>query len=572
MPRIRSLFSVTLLLSFLAGCQTTPNPMPSETSEPAIEQPLSLARVQPDSAATPPRSAPPASRLPALMSPDFDPLLESLSLLPQDYAKLEAYRWPQADDSAERDLWADIRSGFQLNHSIEDPRIEHQMRRYAGNQAYFDRIIERAQRYLPYIVAEVEARGLPMELALLPAIESGFDPFAYSHGRASGLWQFIPETGRSFGLYQDWWRDGRRDIVDSTEAALNYLTQLHQFFDQDWELALASYNAGQGNVLRALRHNESRQLPTDFWNLDTLPHETRHYLPKLIAVARIVAHPEAYEVVLAPVEHTPYFAMVEIDSQIDLAQAAHMAEIPLDELYLLNPSYNQWTTHPEGPHRLLLPTPQVEVFQQALAEVPRDQRVGWTRYRIQPGDALLTIARSHQTTVDVLRSVNRLNGNLIRAGDYLLIPTARSSASTYALSASNRLAYTQNQAPAANRQQISHTVRSGESFWILARRYGVSMNDLARWNARGVNEPIRVGETLVIWQEGAAVEAPLQIASRSEIRPVGYTVRNGDSLALIAARHNVAVRDIREWNEQLNGDIIHPGQRLRIYVDVTQSP
>lgn len=562
---MRTLPLLTLTIVFLAGCQSMSPVVQNDQSNDTVasEQPSSsLTQAQPPS----------VSRSPRPFSEDADPLLETLSLYPQDYARLESYRWPETAAQPDPDLWQMIREGFMLDHSIDDARMDHQMQRYRGNQAYFDRIIERAQRYLPYIVAEVQAREIPMELALLPVIESGFDPFAYSHGRASGLWQFIPETGAHFGLHQDWWRDGRRDIIDSTQAALNYLTQLHQFFDGDWELALAGYNAGQGNVLRALRYNESRQLPTDFWSLDTLPHETRHYLPKLIAVARIVANPEAYDVVLAPVDHNPYFAVVEFDSQIDLAQAAQLAEIPLDELYLLNPSFNQWATHPEGPHRLLLPVPQVEVFEQALAEVPPNQRVGWTRYRIQPGDALLTIARRHQTTVDVLRSVNQINGNLIRAGDYLLIPTARASADTYALSADNRLAYSQNQAPAANRQQISHTVRAGESFWIIARRYGVDINQLARWNGRGVNETIRVGETLVVWQEAAPDQTPLQVASRSEVRPVGYTVRNGDSLALIAARHNVAVNDIRQWNDGLNGDIIHPGQRLRIYVDVTQSP
>jgi membrane-bound lytic murein transglycosylase D len=198
--------------------------------------------------------------------------------------------------------------------------------------------------------------------------------------------------------------------------------------------------------------------------------------------------------------------------------------------------------------------------------------VAWTRYRIQPGDALLSIARRHQTTVDVLRSVNQLNGNLIRAGDYLLIPTARASTDTYALSPDNRLAYIQNQAPSANLEPLNHTVQSGESFWLIARRYGVEVQELARWNRRGVNEPIRVGERLVVWQNSSTPSTPTQLASRTEVRPVGYTVRSGDSLALIASQFNVSVNDIRQWNASLNGDLIFPGQRLRVYVNVTQAP
>ena len=568
--RIITLLSTLLLLGFLAGCQAL-SPQ-TEAASPTI--------ADADSGRTPiyrifgiSAEGAQLHRINLPPVPDYpeDQLTQQLlTLFPQ--SDPEAYAWPAQLSRYERDLWHDIRSGFMLNHDIDDPRIDHQIQRYTGNQAYFDHIIERAQRYLPHIYAEVHARGLPTELVLLPVIESGYDPFAYSHSRASGLWQFIPETGTHFGLHQDWWRDGRRDIIDSTEAALSYLTQLHQFFDADWELALAAYNAGQGNVMRALRYHESRQEPTDYWHLSTLPNETRHYLPKLIAIARIVANPEAYNVVLAPVDHAPYFAVVEFNSQIDLAQAAQLAEIPLDELYLLNPSFNQWATHPEGPHRLLLPIPQVPVFERALARVPLEQRVGWTRYRIQPGDALLTIARRHQTTVDVLRSVNNINGHFIRAGDYLLIPTARASADTYVLNANNRLTQTQNQAPSSNRQQITHTVRQGESFWVIARRYGVGIQELARWNGRGVQEPIRVGEQLVVWQTTSTQAQPVQLATRTEVRPIGYTVRSGDSLARIASRFNVTIPNIREWNDALNGDIIFPGQRLRLYVDVTQSP
>lgn len=544
--------SVFLLPSLLVGCQvlvpSNPSPAPPVASQQAKQPPSD------DSSALAPIVSPQLSQPDASPTPKPPPAVEP----------------PPA--AHEPELWQDIRSGFVMNLDIDDPRIDQQIKRYTGNQAYFDRIIERAHRYLPHIYSEVYTRGLPMELVLLPVIESGFDPFAYSHGRASGLWQFIPDTGTHFGLHQDWWRDGRRDIVDSTHAALNYLTQLHQFFAEDWELALAAYNAGQGTVLRALRHNESQQLPTRYWHLSTLPHETRHYVPKLVAIARIIANPEAYDIVLAPVNSDPYFAKVEFDSQIDLAQAAHLAEISLEELYLLNPSFNQWATHPDGPHRLLLPVAQVPVFELALAQVPAQQRVAWSRYRIQPGDALLTIARRHQTTVDVLRSVNNITGNLIRAGDYLLIPTARAEASTYAFSAQNRLTQAQNQASGSNRQKITHTVRQGESFWVIARRYGVAINDMARWNSRGINEPIRIGEQLVVWQPTSAPTQPAQMASRAEVRAISYTVRSGDSLALIANRFKVTVPAIRQWNETLNGDLIFPGQRLRLQVNVTQSP
>lgn len=229
------------------------------------------------------------------------------------------------------DLWSRLRSGFALDHSISNERIEDQLNWYVRHPRYIERVVERGSRYLHHILNETESRGLPTEYALLPVVESAFDPFAYSHGRAAGLWQFIPSTGKYFGLSQSWWHDERRDVIAATDAALTYLDRLANRFDGDHMLALAAYNSGGGTVSSAIRRNQNSNKPTDYWSLK-LPRETRHYVPKLIALAKIFDNPEAYGIELPPLKDEPYFEVVETGSQLDLAQAAEMAGVDIDEI------------------------------------------------------------------------------------------------------------------------------------------------------------------------------------------------------------------------------------------------
>ncbi len=496
-------------------------------------------------------------------------------LFPETYNADTAYEWPRRMAQYERDIWHDLRSRFRLDHSVDDPRIDAEIRWYSRNQGYFNRVAQRARRYLPHVLAEIEKRNLPGELALVPVIESAYDPFAYSHGRASGMWQFIPGTGRQYGLHQDWWYDGRRDVWAATDAALDYYEDLSGMFDGDWELAMASYNAGPGNVLSAQRANRRNGLPLDFWNL-ALPRETRLYVPKIMALARIISDPKAYGLELPIVPNEPYFERVELDGQIDLAQAARMADMSLEDLYLLNPGYNRWATHPEVAQYLLIPVDKAESFRRELRNLPADQRMAWQRYQIESGDSLLSISRQFQTTVDVLRDVNDIAGNTIRAGEHLLIPTASARDSAYSLSAGNRLDRQQSRQPGEGLQRTRYTVQPGDSFWEIARRHDVNVRALARWNGKAPTDPIMIGEELVIWLEPGqqmANQSSGAPASRSVVRRVGYTVRNGDSLHRIADRFNVSVNDIQRWNSsRLGGDYIHPGLYLELFVDVTNGP
>ena len=474
------------------------------------------------------------------------------------------YSGPDFDD-----LWHRIRYGYRLQDRNK-PLVDGYVKSYLRHPGFLPRVTERGAPFLFHIVEELEKRDMPMELALLPIVESAFDPFAYSHGRAAGMWQFIPGTGQQYGLKQNWWYDGRRDVIASTDAALTYLADLHQRLGGDWLLALAAYNSGEGNVRKAIRKNEESGKPTDFWALK-LPRETRSYVPQLLAISRIVLDPEQYGVELQTIDNAPFFAVVETGSQIDLAQAASMAGINIQDLYQLNAGFNRWATDPRGPHRLLVPRDHAEQLRLNLAE-SGDSRVSWDRYKVKSGDSLITIARTYNTTVDVIKDNNGISGNLIRAGQMLLIPTASQSAQHYVQSQNQRLLRTQARAkgPSGSRK-ISYQVKSGDSLWTIARHHKVKVGQLASWNGMAPKDTLKPDQKLVIWTP-AATSASLN-KSRSAgdpvVRKVAYKVRNGDSLARIAGRFNLKIDDILSWNTLKRSAYIHPGQLLTLYVDVT---
>ena len=265
---------------------------------------------------------------------------------------------------------------------------------------------------------------MPLELALLPVVESAFDPFAHSPRYASGLWQFIPSTGRIYGLDQDWWLDGRRDVLSATRAALDHLEDLHEEFDGDWFLALAAYNSGAGNVRRAIARNLRKGLPTDFFHLE-LRNETRAYVPKLLAIAQVAVAPERYGVAIPAIPNEPYFARVDAGGQVDLGRVANLSGIPLAELRALNPQYNRWVTAPAGPYDLLVPASAEQRCREALATLPPSERVRFERHRVRPGDTLYAISLRYRVPVAVLRTLNRIRGSLIHPGQELLVPVPR---------------------------------------------------------------------------------------------------------------------------------------------------
>lgn len=480
---------------------------------------------------------------------------------------------PVVEEASPGDLWDRVRAGLSF-HRLDNARIAAERRWYVDNPDYLARVTERATPYLYHVVEQLEQRGMPMELALLPIMESAYDPFAYSHGRAAGMWQIIPGTARELGLAQDWWYDGRRDVRASTKAALDYLERLGRRFDGDWLKALAAYNGGPARVARAERRNRSIGRDTDFWALE-LPRETRSYVPRLLALADMVAFPRKYGQRLTPIPDWPWLAVVHTGGQIDLAQAAKLAAMDIDRLYRINPGFSRWATSPAGPHELLLPAAKAALFRANLAALDPAQRIRWTRHRVRSGDTLSEIADRYNTAPAVIREVNKLRGNRIIAGKDLMIPIASAPAGAYSLSAGQRQAARQG---AGEGYRVDYEVRAGDSFWIIARKFGVSTRKLAEWNGLAVRDPIRPGQMLVIWSDEPVSEVALtrvafELPEREPmVRKIGYRVRSGDSLARIASKFKVSVEDILSWNAALReSKYIHPGQRLTLFVDVTRS-
>jgi len=405
------------------------------------------------------------------------------------------------DPKSYTNLWQRVRAGLRMQ-APETPLIQKHERWFADNPEYIKRLVQRASLYLYYIVDEVDKRHMPMEIALLPAIESSYKPHAYSHARAAGLWQFIPSTGRHYGLENDWWYDGRRDVVSATNAALDYLQSLHDDFDGDWQLALASYNAGERRIRRAQAYNRSHGLADDYVHLRTLKRETRNYVPKLIAFANIVADPEKYGVTLDPIPNKPYFAEIDTGSQIDLGVAAKLADIPLGDLYDINPGHKRWATSPNGPHRLLVPADKEEELREALAKLPEDKRMRWARHRIRQGEALSTIAHRYGVSVSAIKRANRLHSNRIRAGRSLLIPVSSRRISQHYANVT-RPVRRKPAPPPKGRIELVHEIKSGETLWSISQQYNVYMRQLARWNGIGTRATLHPGQKLKIWVKPA---------------------------------------------------------------------
>ena len=393
-----------------------------------------------------------------------------------------------------QDVWERMRQGFKLQDGQNvNPRIEQQRLWFASNPSFLENAGERGSLYIHYIVERLEERNMPLELALLPAIESAYNPMAYSHANAVGLWQFIPSTGRYFNLRQTRAYDGRRDITASTLAALNYLNRLHDMFNGDWLLALAAYNAGEGTVSRAIERNEKLGLPTDYWNLP-LPQETKDYVPKLLALSQVVLAPEAYGINLNPIANEPYFEMVEIKQSMDLSRVAALAEIDEDEMFQLNPAYKQRATT-DGPQHLLVPTAKAQLLTASLSNLSSDQLVSLRpnkpvfdkvastsparlnrKYRVKSGDNLTLIAKANKVNVKDLQHWNKLSGNNLKAGQVLVMQDTRKP---------------------SGKKPTQYKVQKGDSLYMVAKRFNVEMQHLKRWNPNSA-KALKPGQMLTV--------------------------------------------------------------------------
>ena len=456
----------------------------------------------------------------------------------------------------EQDLFDRIRMGFSLDDSDYHAAIDDEEAAFAKHPAYLDRAFRRGERYLYYIVTELESRHMPLELALLPIVESAFNPVALSSAQASGLWQFIPSTGLRFGLKQTNYYDGRRDIVASTRAALDYLQFLCNEFNGDWLLAIAAYNTGEANVARAIKRNEAKGLPTDFFSLD-LAKETEAYVPKLLAMRRIVADPAKHGLEFGTMENEPYFVKVEVNGQIDLAVAASLADMTQQDFLAINPGFKHRYTDPNGTHQLLIPVANEQSFLEKLASLPNEKRIPVVFYRVRSGDTITKIAQRYGMSADELRALNNLKTKTVKPGQEIMLRGTASYNTALNTTRTEPVKSSTNSRTASSNK--THTVGKGETLWSIATRYGVDPTVLAATNHIKKNA-IQVGQKLKITSSVASNKAPAT-------KTITYVVRTGDTLSEIADQFRVSVKQIMTWNQLRNSSPLKKGQRLVIIND-----
>lgn len=387
------------------------------------------------------------------------------------------------------DLWERVRRQLSM-HTLHNDRIGAARDYYLRQPRYFTLIAPRANRYLYYLVEEVERRELPIELALLPLVESAMNPFAFSGVQAAGMWQIMPGTADDLGIRRDWWYDGRLDVRESTNRALDHLEGLVADFDGDWLLALAAYNSGKGRVRQSLARNRRNGTGTDFWSLE-LPWETRHYVPRLIALSTLIAFDEALELELPPIPNEPAFTAVQTGGQIEMLRVAELAGLELMELRRFNPGQLRWASAPGGNDELLVPRSVAVDLLERLQELPADERVTWQSYRIRRGDSLISIARRFDTQVGLLREVNNVQGNLIRAGDIMMIPDSTAWRESMALAERGRSGV-----------RRGYKVRRGDSLYRIANRFNVTIDEIISWNNLDPARYLQPGQSLTLYISG----------------------------------------------------------------------
>ena len=448
-------------------------------------------------------------------------------------------------DSEPFDLWDRIRKdlSFKIPDDYED--IGRYKKKYINNQHAVNRLSKSGQRYLFHTVKRAEELGVPVELALLPFVESEFDPYAQSHYGATGMWQFLPATGREWGLKTNWWYDGKRDVIASTEAAFNFLIYLHQKFDGDWLLAIAAYNAGPSRVNRAIKENNRKGMPTDFWSL-RLPKETTAYVPKLLILSQLIKDPSLFNVTLPSIANRPYFTKIKTPGQVDIMQAADLAGMTPEAVYELNPGFSQWATDPSGPHYLLLPTGVSDRFLIQLSSLDEVELVQWDRYKINRGDNLTRIAKKYSIEVAVLMEINQMDNDLIYAGQEIMVPRGPAWAKTFV--------------PKAR----TYEVVRGDTFWGISRKFGVTIQDISLWNDLSLTSPLQIGQKIKLFSKYERVRGK---TPNKKIRTMLYPVKSGDTLSRISSRFGIKVQDLQKWNELKSPEIIYPGQVLKINLE-----
>lgn len=547
----------------IAGCATSPDKAPTQARAPIVKQPSSTPVTD---------HADNAEVEPAKALDKLDPPA------PKHYTP---HHWP----APSQDLWSQVRAGFQLSPAEERRSVRIWTQFYATHTKHLKLSLQRARPFLWHIVKQVEKRHMPTEIALLPIVESGYNPDAKSYSGASGLWQFMPGTADYMHLPRDWWYDGRNDPIASTDAALNYLQALAQRYDGDWLLALAAYNAGPGRVDRAIERAQTEGLSTSYWDLE-LPQETTEYVPQLLALRRIMMAPARFGVSWPRLSNEPRSKLVKLPGQTSVKIAARMLDMPEGDLRRLNPGMRRWASEPGGHDELLVPADKAAPFKKKLARIDPARLIHQRKHIVKRGDVLGRIAKANGVSIAALRQANKLHGNTIRVGQELTIPRpggrqrapAAEPTQTYVVQAGDSLWHIAHRysvsVASLRRANGSHTqslhpgdklsipgsakppapstyvVKRGDSLWSIAKTNKVSVSELRHWNRMTGDTPLRPGTTI-------ALDGPAPL-------PDYYKVESGDSLWSIASRFSMQVATLRSLNDMASQSTIRPGERLRL--------
>ncbi len=481
-------------------------------------------------------------------------------------SEIEEIVTPGADDDEIYTVWTRVRDGFKIPN-MENSVVDENLAKYSKRPDYLQRMANRSQKYLYHIIEEVTTRGMPTEIALLPFVESAFVTNAKSRVKAAGLWQFMPATGKHYELDQTMWKDERYDVLQSTSAALTYLQRLHDEFN-DWPLAFAAYNWGEGNVRRAIKRNQSLGLPTDYMSLK-MPAETRNYYPKLQAIKNIVQNPNDYGIKLPTIYNEPFFVQIFKDQDIDVKRAANLAGMSHEEFSTLNPSFNRPVIVASHNHSMLMPTDKLDQFIENLVAYRTSGKPlsSWTTYRVKPEDTVASIARKAHMTETALREANQIPaGRRIKPGSLVLVSKASGLGNAEDISSDTIDA---SFALAQDYRRVTYRVRRGDNMRSVARRLGVSPATIMKSNGLR-SQRLRVGQTL-------RVNVPIVTRQTTSSRPSTarstpdtpvastkfYVVRKGDTLYSIANRYGISASALRNANN-ISGNNISVGQRLTI--------
>ena len=447
--------------------------------------------------------------------------------------------------SAYNSIWDRMQSDYMLpNNYGAIPAVSAYIKWYAKHPEHVNKILDNSALYMHFVLEKIEERGLPGELALMPFIESNFDPFAYSAAGATGIWQIMPGTASGYGVSINWWYDGRRDIVVATKTSLDYLTYLHNFFDHNWLYAIAAYDSGEGTVRHAVR-KQLRKKVVDFWSLD-LPMETRSYVPKLLALKEIISNAAAYGIKLPDTPNSSYFSTFTLPSQVDLAKVASSAKINMSMLRKLNPAYRRGFTTPNSKAQILIPFDKAEEFKHHLNYLATGAL--WQKYVVKQGDSLSMIAAKCKTTVANIKKINKLRGNDIKIKQVLLLPINN-------YQDINDDSYVQDNVITEDKlpgpKQVRHKVIKGDTVEKIAKQHKVKIGEIEFWNNTHANNTLVPGEEIIIWHSPVAKKR------------ADYKVKSGDSLGLIAKKFNTSVAKIKKQNN-LPGTMIKVGQTIKL--------